>query len=95
VAPAPPPPVEHTESAYVTIADEAFVPNTLIIGRGTTVRWINTGKEKHSITSDEGLWDSGQIIPGAAYTITFTRPGTYKYHCTNHKGMTGTITVQE
>jgi plastocyanin len=100
VPPAPPPvkspsPIEQKESAFVTITDEAFSPNTLIIGRGAMVRWINAGKEKHTITSERGLWDSGQIDPSAAYTITFTRSGTYQYHCNNHRGMTGTIVVQE
>ncbi len=92
---ASPAPTQQKESAFVTITDQGFSSNTLVISRGSTVRWINTGKERHTVTADSGLWDSGQIEPGATYTITFAKPGTYQYHCENHKGMAGTIAVQE
>jgi plastocyanin len=92
---ASPAPTQVKGSNFVTITDEAYTPNTLIIAKGATVRWINAGKEKHTVTSDKGLWDSGDIDPGAAYSVTFTQAGTYQYHCNNHKGMTGSIVVQE
>ena len=53
----------------------------------------NPGRHNHTVTSDKGLWDSGPIPPGGSYSVTFTQPGTYTYHCNNHKGMTGTIMV--
>jgi plastocyanin len=37
---------------------------------------------------------SGFLLLGQNYRMTFTKPGTYTYHCLIHPGMTGEITVQ-
>lgn len=37
---------------------------------------------------------SGFQLLGKSYSLTFTTPGTYKFACVLHGGMTGTITVQ-
>jgi plastocyanin len=49
----------------------------------------------HTVTSNDGKWDSGDIPHGASYEVLFVTPGTYKYHCKHHKGMEGTIVVGE
>lgn len=41
--------------------------------------------------------NSGILLPGQSYTLTFTTPGTYTYHCLLHDdgaNMIGTVTVQ-
>jgi len=38
---------------------------------------------------------SGFILLGKNYSLTFPTPGTYKYYCLIHGGMSGTITVQQ
>ncbi|MDP9017238.1 MAG: plastocyanin/azurin family copper-binding protein [Candidatus Eremiobacteraeota bacterium] len=50
-------------------------------------------------TSYDGtaLVNSGPLFPGASYTLTFTRAGTYTYHCIFHddtENMIGTVVVQ-
>lgn len=42
------------------------------------------------------LINSGVILPGGSYSLTFTKAGTYTYYCLFHDdtGMVGTITVQ-
>jgi plastocyanin len=35
----------------------------------------------------------GQAFLKAPFTLTFTKPGVYKYYCLIHPGMAGTITV--
>lgn len=37
---------------------------------------------------------SGFRLLGQTYSMTFTKPGTYTYHCLIHPGMTGQISVQ-
>ena len=70
-----------------------FSPKTLTVRAGTTVTWFNGDTVIHTITSDTGLFDSGNRAPGAFYNHTFAQAGTYAYHCTPHPSMTGTIVV--
>jgi plastocyanin len=69
---------------------------------GTTVTWNWDEADRHSVTSDTGIWDSGKLFtatpPFPTFTHTFTSPGTFPYHCQVHGGpggigMSGTITV--
>jgi len=61
---------------------------------GTTVRWINYGQHNHSVASGEGGWDSGPMKRGGEFSLTFSKPGTYRYTCRYHaQQMMATITV--
>jgi YVTN family beta-propeller protein len=60
---------------------------------GQTVTWTNRDAVPHTVTSDTGLWDSGDIAAGGTWSRRFTLPGTYAYHCGNHPAMTATIIV--
>ncbi|HEY3341321.1 MAG TPA: cytochrome D1 domain-containing protein [Anaerolineae bacterium] len=70
----------------------AFVP-TLTVKAGQPIVWINNDEVPHTVTSDTGLWESGDIQPGTAYTLTLDQPGTYPYHCMHHPYMQGVIKV--
>lgn len=72
----------------------AFTPAKLEIGAGTTVAWTNNDQMAHSVTADDGAWDSGLIEPGATWQHTFEKPGTYAFHCTPHPFMKGVVTVK-
>jgi plastocyanin len=76
--------------------DNYFRANNIAVKPGTTVRWTNRGAHAHTITSNQNLWDSGDIQPGATYSATFTHPGSYYYYCRHHTGeeMRGVIVVQ-
>jgi plastocyanin len=50
-------------------------------------------RKQHTVTSKDGRWDSGDLAPGATYSVTFQPPGIYYYFCRHHKGMQGTIVV--
>ena len=79
----------------VVIQNFAFSPNSLTVKTGTTVTWINKDSTTHTITSDNGAFtSSGNLNNGANYTFTFTKAGTYPYHCSIHPDMKGTIVVQ-
>ncbi|MFE9399264.1 cupredoxin family copper-binding protein [Streptomyces flavidovirens] len=78
----------------VVIEDFQFVPQSVTVNAGDSVRWINNDNTDHTTTSDGPGWDSGDLPPGSSFTRTFTTSGTFSYHCSLHPDMTGTITVQ-
>ncbi len=78
----------------VTIAGFAFSPATLIVAVGDTVTWTNTDTAVHTVTADDGSFDSGSLGTGGTFTHTFDTAGSYAYHCTIHPGMTATIVVR-
>jgi plastocyanin len=85
--------------ADVSMDNYLFIPSTVTITVGSTVRWTHNQSSPlgvpHTTTSDTGLWDSGSMSFGNVYTYTFNSPGVYAYHCFFHGafGMTGTVVV--
>jgi plastocyanin len=77
----------------VTISNFAFQPASLQIAAGSSVTWTNQDSTAHTVTSDSGAFDSGQLAPGATFNQTFMTPGTFTYHCQIHPFMTATIVV--
>jgi glucose/arabinose dehydrogenase len=59
------------------------------------VVWINDDSAPHTITADDGSFDSGSIGKNSEFKHTFHQPGSYSYHCAIHPSMTGKITVIE
>jgi plastocyanin len=77
----------------VTISGFAFGPASVSVPVGSTVTWTNQDGTAHTVTADDGSFDSGSLAQGATFSQTFDTPGTYPYHCAIHSSMTGTITV--
>jgi YVTN family beta-propeller protein len=82
------------ESVSVSIAQFAFVPDTITISTGQSVTWTNADPVAHTTTSDDKVWDSGNLSPSATFSMTFSQPGTYAYRCTIHPFIRGTVVVQ-
>jgi plastocyanin len=56
---------------------------------------MNEDSATHTATSSGNApIDSGNLMNGQSYTVTFTKAGTYKYICSIHPYMNGTIVVQ-
>ena len=80
----------------VAIKNFAFGPAALTVKAGTTVTWTNQDTDPHTVTSQgPGPLSSPALSNGARYSYTFTTPGTYRYLCTIHPFMTGTVTVTQ
>jgi tyrosinase len=79
--------------ANVTIVDFDFDPAELSIAPGTNVVWINQGAAPHTVTADDGSFDSGQLEPGGTFTQLFDSEGTFAYHCEIHPNMVGSVVV--
>lgn len=75
----------------------SFQPASVTIKAGSTVMWVNNSNVPHTSTSDSGsavAWDSSVISSGGgSYSFTFSKPGTYAYHCSFHPFMHGVIVV--
>lgn len=79
----------------VSIQDFAFVESTLEIPVGTTVTWTNNDATPHTVTSTDGVFDSGGLDSGETFSFTFDSPGEFAYFCSFHPGMQGTIVVTD
>ncbi len=87
------------QAMTVNLKNTAFDPKTLSVSAGTTVTWTNQDSLTHTVTADDGSFDSKDLTKGATFTFTFSKPGTYAYYCVYHggkggTGMAGTITVK-
>jgi plastocyanin len=60
---------------------------------GTTVIVRNDDSVAHTVTADDGSFDSGRIDGGSTGEVTLTAAGTFTFHCELHPAMSGTITV--
>jgi plastocyanin len=78
----------------VGISDFAFSPRTITITVGDRVTWTNSDAVAHTATDTGGAFDTGNLDQGESATVRFTQPGTYRYICTPHPSMTGTIRVR-
>ncbi len=72
--------------ASVAIQNFAFTAKELHVAPGTTVTWTNLDQLQHTVTADDGSFDSGFLDPGASFQFTFAQPGTYLYYCMPHGG---------
>lgn len=83
------------EAPGIVIAkDFMFAPVTITIKAGSTVTWKNTDDEPHTVVSDTGLFRSGALDTNESFAFRFDKPGTYRYACSIHPRMVGTIVVQ-
>jgi plastocyanin len=83
------------QGGAVSIVDFAFQPATLEVTTGSTVTWTNTGAAPHTVSADDGSFDSGTLSPGSTFSQTFDSAGTFTYHCNIHPNMTASIVVGE
>ncbi|MET0555959.1 MAG: plastocyanin/azurin family copper-binding protein [Vicinamibacteria bacterium] len=77
--------------------DGAFVPQTVTIRVGDTVRWTNVDG-MHNVVADDNTWTSGSpAVAPWTFSRTFTAAGTVGYNCNLHgqpgSGMFGTVIV--
>lgn len=78
----------------VTIQNMTFSPATLTIKAGESVIWTNNDSFDHTATASDGSFDTGAIGSGTSKSVTFTKAGTYAYHCNIHPNMTAKIIVE-
>src|SRR5687768_1685689 len=85
---------EATEHA-VSMKNVKYAPATLDIKVGDTVIWTNDDDHDHTVISADGSFKSEKIGRGETFKHTFDKKGKFKYSCSYHPRMKGTITVKE
>jgi plastocyanin len=82
-----------TVPGIIYMKNAAFSIPSMVIMRNTTVTWVNNDNITHSVTADDGSFDSGAIQPDSSWRFTFTAIGNHPYHCKYVTSMTGLIAV--
>jgi len=85
---------QNTAPGMVKIQDFAFNPATITVKKGDTVTWQNSDSATHRVVSDDGTFDLGDQASGATVKFTFTKSGTFNYHCSIHSSMKGVVIVK-
>ncbi len=89
-----PAPAEEARGAEIRIAQHRYEPRVITVSPGTTLRWVNEDDDAHTVTADGGAFASRGLDTHEAFAFTFSAPGTYRYHCALHPGMTGRVVVK-
>lgn len=82
--------------AAIGIDNFTFKPAMLTVAVGTAVTWTNHDDIPHTIV----VADPGQALKSPvldtdnAFTFTFVKAGIYKYFCSLHPHMQGTVSVE-
>lgn len=81
------------EAGTTRIVQFAFVAADIDVPVGTRMTWVNDDPAPHTVTADDGAFDSGQLDSGATWSVVLDTPGTFAYHCDIHPTMVGTVRV--
>ncbi len=98
LSPAVLPPTTHIINMDMMMYEEegGFSNPAITIKKGDSITWKNMGSMAHTVTSDNGVFDSGNMDTSEMFTYTFNETGEFPYNCTYHimMGMVGTVVVQ-
>jgi plastocyanin len=72
-----------------------FVPQTVTVKVGQTVKWTNGDPVAHTVTAKSGSdVDSGTVGPNQTFETKFAKAGRVDYVCSIHPNQTGTVIVK-
>lgn len=80
-------------AAVAKIENFAFDPKQITAKVGETVTWKNDDGATHTITANDGSFDSGNLASDKSFSQTFDTAGTFRYHCAIHSSMIATVVV--
>jgi plastocyanin len=83
----------HAAEVQVTIDNFTFNPQQVTIEAGSKVTWTNHDDIPHTV-ADPPAFRSKALDTDQSFSFTFAAPGTYRYFCSLHPHMTGTIVVE-
>lgn len=77
----------------IEIRGFAFAPAALRVSPGDTVVWVNRDLVPHTVTADDGAWDSGTLDEGEAWEMRIGDdvPARSAYFCRHHPSMRGAL----
>jgi plastocyanin len=86
--------VATADATTISIKEFMFAPTAMTVAVGTTVKWTNLDGEIHTIRSVDATFASGALDQNDSFAFKFDKPGTYRYVCSIHPQMVGTIVVK-
>jgi Icc protein len=78
----------------VRIDNFSFSPTELTVPAGTRVTWINHDDIPHTVVSTDQRFASPVLDTDDKFTYEFTSLGAFRYYCSIHPKMTGTVVVR-
>ncbi|PKL69495.1 MAG: hypothetical protein CVV30_08045 [Methanomicrobiales archaeon HGW-Methanomicrobiales-1] len=91
--------VPQTKNTIIYMRNNTFVPKELTVLPGTGITWVNEDVTVHAVKSTgihAGMFNSGDIIPGATWGNTFgASEGVFEFTCIYHPEMKGAIVVKQ
>ncbi|BAN25465.1 cupredoxin domain-containing protein [Caballeronia insecticola] len=78
----------------ISIDNFAFSQQAITVPVGTKVTWVNHDDMLHTVADEGKSFKSDPLDSGDSFSHVFDKPGTYKYFCSLHPHMTGTVVVQ-
>lgn len=82
-------PINYT--AKVSIQNSAFNPAAVTVMVSGSILWVNSDNMVHTVTADNGSFDSGDLQPGTTFGFRFNVIGPHYYHCKYHGEETGVV----
>ena len=85
-----------TAAATVGVQDMKFSPAEVTVKVGDTVTWKFKDSVPHTVQGigDKAMGINSPIFDRGEWSYTFFAPGTYRYLCSLHPQMRGTVTVE-
>lgn len=84
-----------TDGTIVSIArnygSNFYDPNPVEIGANYTITRVNDDRSIHTVTANDGVFNSGILKKGEAFSFTFKEEGESPYYCEIHPNMKGAI----
>lgn len=91
----PPPPSSSVSITTGSAPPPRFIPVSAELAAGGTVTWTNGSPVNHDLVATTGNWQLGRTLtPGGTFQTIVGGAGSYRYRCTLHEGMNGTIEVR-
>jgi plastocyanin len=78
----------------VSISMFKFQPARIVVTRGTRIVWTNADSDPHTIRSKAAGWSSPALDTGKSFSRVARKAGTFRYICTIHPFMHGTVIVK-
>jgi outer membrane protein assembly factor BamB/mono/diheme cytochrome c family protein len=80
---------------HLLFDEYAVEPTRARVLAGTEIKWVNNGKEIHTMTAEDGSWTTGPIAPGHTVVTTIPSPGDYVFIAAEFPWSAGELIVRE
>ena len=84
-------PTNTNYTTKITIEKNAYTPADVTVMQNGSLLWVNGDNQVHTVTADDGSFDSGDIQAGGSFSSTFTIIGPHTYHCKYHVEQAGIV----